>query len=328
MPSPGTASPQASYAHQQYWRAYQAYFPAHLAIGSDDTIIEEMFAWRSINVHLDRYPVSNAQATIILIHGAGGYGRMFAPMGKLLQHLGYEVIAPDLPGYGLSNAPAHLIDYNTWTTLLVDLVAREHHRNGRPIILFGGSIGGYLAYLCAAQSPFVSGLIATTLADTRQEEVKRELTRNSLLYHLGLPLLRWSSGLVGRWRLPVKWFTHMDRMSSQPGLTNLVMHDPLGGGNKVPLRLLHSLFAVTPAVEPEAFTQCPVLLTHPAADTWTTVASSKLFYDRLTVKKQLVLLENCGHFPVEQPGLQQLEDAVRLFIQTVVDTHTSCKPQD
>jgi alpha-beta hydrolase superfamily lysophospholipase len=319
MPANKTNSSTRSYTDHPYWRGYQAFFPAHLAIGDAECIEEDNFVWRSLNIHLDRYRVQNARATVILVHGAGGYGRLFAPMGKLLQGLGYEVIAPDLPGYGLSQAPTNCVDYAAWTDLLVDLVARTHKQYARPIVLLGGSIGGYLAYLCAAQSPHVAGVIATTLADTREPDVRRDLTKNRLLQHLGLPLLKYSIALTGHWRLPVKWFTHMDRMSNQPALAKRVMEDPLGGGNKVPLRLLQSLFAVTPAVEPEDFTQCPVLLAHPAEDTWTKVESSLLFFNRLKVNKRLVLLDNCGHFPVEQPGLAQFEVAVSDFMQTVVD---------
>lgn len=323
MPAATHTTPPARYTHHTYWRKYQAFFPAHLAIGGDDIIEEETFTWQSMHIHLDRFPVPDARATVILVHGAGGYGRLFAPMGKLLQGLGYEVVAPDLPGYGLSPAPATSINYTTWTDLLVDLVEQEHLRTQRRVVLFGGSIGGFLAYLCAAKSPYVAGLIATTLADTRLAQVQKELTRNRFLQYAGLPLLKWATPLVGNWRLPVKWFTHMQRMSNQPDLVKLVMEDTLGGANRVPLRLLNSLFNVTPAQEPESFTQCPVLLTHPAADTWTSVDRSLLFFNRLTVKKQLVLLENCGHFPVEQPGLQQFEDAVNHFLQTITETHAT-----
>lgn len=325
MPAPSSQKNPLRYSDHTYWRKYQAFFPAHLAIGGDDIIEEETFTWQSMHIHLDRFPVPDARATVILVHGAGGYGRLFAPMGKLLQGLGYEVIAPDLPGYGLSPAPATLIDYATWSDLIVDLVEQEHLRTQRPVVLFGGSIGGFLAYLCAAKSPYVAGLIATTLADTRLRQVKKELTKNRLLQYVGLPLLQWTTPLVGNLRLPVKWFTHMQRMSNQPALVKLVMQDALGGANKVPLRLLNSLFTALPAKEPESFTQCPILLTHPAADTWTTVDSSLLFFNRLNVHKQLVLLDNCGHFPVEQPGLQQFENAVRQFLQAIVDTHSPHK---
>ena len=61
---------------------------------------------------------------------------------------------------------------------------------------------------------------------------------------------------------------------------------------------------------PEDFDACPVLLAHPAEDRWTPVQLSRTFFDRIRAPKQLVMLEGAGHFPVEQPGLDQLTDAV------------------
>ena len=39
---------------------------------------------------------------LILLHGGGGNGRLLSPIGVFFQKLGYECIAPDLPGFGLT----------------------------------------------------------------------------------------------------------------------------------------------------------------------------------------------------------------------------------
>ena len=109
----------------------------------------------------------------------------------------------------------------------------------------------------------------------------------------------------------------MQGLTNDPALTRLLCHDALGGGNRTPLRFLHSLLAVRPAIEPEAFEVCPVLLAHPAADRWTTVEASRPFFDRIRAPKQLVMLENCGHLPVEEPGLSRLEEAAVDFLTAV-----------
>jgi len=49
-------------------------------------------------LHLDRHGPPDAGLTVILVHGAGGYGRMFAPLAQRLAVAGHEVLAPDLPG--------------------------------------------------------------------------------------------------------------------------------------------------------------------------------------------------------------------------------------
>ncbi|EOW2138227.1 TPA: alpha/beta hydrolase [Stenotrophomonas maltophilia] len=273
----------------------------------------EVVAWAQGRLRMDRHGPTDAGLTVLLVHGAGGYGRMFAPLAAELAAAGYEVLAPDLPGYGLSPAPWQQVDYAAWKRALLSLIDAEHRRRPRPFVLLGASIGGYLAYLVATESPWVQGLAATTLADPRDPVVQAALVRQRWMRRL-LPGLRPLSKVSRGLRVPVRWFTHMQRMSRNPGLTALVCADPLGGGNRVPLGLLASLFHTAPALEPEQFNRCPVLMLHPACDDWTPVAISDRFYQRLAAPKQRVLLDGCGHFPVEQPGLDQLRAALLPFL--------------
>ncbi|MGM0431306.1 MAG: alpha/beta hydrolase, partial [Spirochaetota bacterium] len=60
---------------------------------------------------------------------------------------------------------------------------------------------------------------------------------------------------------------------------------------------------------------CPVLMLHPEDDRWTPVEISRLFFDRLRVEKSLILLEGAGHFPIETPGLRQLEVETLSFVE-------------
>lgn len=306
------------YRSSPYWLQYQDFFPPSARLCADDAPAEEWFAWRGAAIHVDRFATHapTASLTVILVHGGGGYGRMFAPLGKLLHAAGYEVIAPDLPGYGLSQAGHELTTYANWVDLLCDLAAAEQRRSDRRVVLLGGSLGGYLAYLCAARMgpQLVAGLIATTLADPRSALVQRQFARNALVLHGLLPLLPWFAALFGTLRLPIKWFTKMQAMSNDPALTRLVAADPCGGGAWVPVSFMQSIFSARPTIEPEDFEVCPILLAHPAADRWTGIASSQEFFDRIKGQKTLRMLDNCGHFPIEEPGITQLQDAALDFL--------------
>lgn len=244
---------------------------------------------------------------------------MFAPLGKLLHGAGYEVIAPDLPGYGLSQTGGAMTTYQSWVELLCDLASAEQRRSGRRVVFFGGSLGGYLAYLCAARmgSQLVAGVIATTLADPRSKLVQRQFARNALVLHVLMPLMPWFVPFIGALRLPIKWFTKMNAMSNDSVLNRLVAADPFGGGVHVPVRFMHSIFTARPDIEPENFEVCPVLLVHPADDRWTGIASSRDFFDRIKGEKNLVMLDNCGHFPVEEPGITQLQQAALQFLSAI-----------
>ena len=88
------------------------------------------------------------------------------------------------------------------------------------------------------------------------------------------------------------------------------------GYDGVSVRFILSLINTGPEIEPESFALCPFLLAHPEKDRWTPVRLSRLFFDRLVCKKEIVLPGNAGHFPIEQPGLRQLEDSAVNFLKS------------
>ncbi|MCE4072344.1 MULTISPECIES: alpha/beta fold hydrolase [Pseudomonas] len=71
-----------------------------------------------------------------------------------------------------------------------------------------------------------------------------------------------------------------------------------------------------PVIEPEAFKVCPVLLPQPAADRWTPLSLSQPILKRLSnVQVTTRLLDNAGHYPLEEPGLGQMSAAILAFVR-------------
>ncbi|PVZ14176.1 hypothetical protein [Actinomycetospora cinnamomea] len=118
-------------------------------------------------------------------------------------------------------------------------------------------------------------------------------------------------------RVPVRWLARMSAMSSDPELTALVCRDPRGGGGRVSLRFLRTWMTSRPVVAPEDFTVCPLTLVHPGADAWTPPELSLRFLRRIAAPTEAVLLEGAGHLPVEQPGVDQLRDALHRVLDGV-----------
>ena len=56
---------------------------------------------------------------------------------------------------------------------------------------------------------------------------------------------------------------------------------------------------------PELMTT-PVTLLHPSRDAWTPVELSVRVLRRIAAPTTLVMLRECGHFPVEEPGITDL----------------------
>jgi alpha-beta hydrolase superfamily lysophospholipase len=303
-----------SYAEIDHWRKYQGFLPARMRLSEGREPAEDWWSWRGADIHLDRYAAPAAPLTVVLLHGAGGNGRLLAPFGLMLRGHGYEAVLPDLPGYGLSVVSPGLVTHERWVDCVVDLAEAEARRTGRPVVLLGMSLGGLLAYLAAAQGRKAAGVIATTLADPRLPIVRDQFGKHPWLGRVLTPLLPPLAAVFGGLRLPIRWLANMKGVANDPEIVRLVCEDPIGGGSRVPLRFLRSVLAIRPAVEPEDFDICPVLLAHPAADRWTTVEASRPFFDRIKGPKELVMLENCGHLPIEEPGVSRLEEVVVAFL--------------
>lgn len=305
------------YADLDRWRRYQEFFPASMRCTAETTPREEWWRWNGIDVHLDRLPVPASPIKVIVLHGAGAYGRVMAPAAVIARSQGWETVSPDLPGYGLTPVGRERMTYSLWVDCVSALIDAELERDGRPVVLFGVSLGGMLAYHAAARSKRVVGLAATTLADAREPAVRRGFARTPLLGSAGLWLLSTLHPLTDGLPLPMRHMSKMNHISNKPALSELCSTDPLGGGNWVPARFLRTFVETDPDVEPEDFDVCPVLLTHPGVDRMTDIAHSRRFFDRLAAPKRMVVLEGASHMPTEQPGLDQMERAVVDFVAAI-----------
>jgi pimeloyl-ACP methyl ester carboxylesterase len=255
-----------------------------------------------ITTRIARRPVEDARAACLVLHGAGGNARLLSPVLAALELAGIDSACADLPGYGHSTVPPERFSYDTWVAYASDLARREAERHGGPIALAGFSIGGMLAYHVACQAPeAVDRIAVTNLLDPRDPAVRRGVSRHPALGRL-------TKGMVpalDRVRVPIRWLANMRAVANDGEFSAAVVSDRRGGGTTVPLRFLRTWMSYEPPVEPERFDK-PVLLLHPGADRWTPPALSKPFFDRLAGPKRYVELENCGHAPIEEPGLSTM----------------------
>lgn len=234
-------------------------------------------------MHLDAWGADDALITVIALHGAGGHGRLMAPFCRTVVHHGHRAIAPDLPLFGLTDiAHRAAVRYADWVELVVDLVAQEAPRG--PVVLFGASIGGGLAYDAAAvaahRGPRVAGVIATALLDPGQRDVRVAASRNRALAAT-VSLARRLPARLLEVSVPMALTSRLFRMSDTPGLARACARDAQGGGTRAPLAFLLDWLATPPAVEPERFDVGPVLLVHPAQDRWTPAPLSLRFAQRI-----------------------------------------------
>lgn len=275
--------------------------------------------WRGRSVHIARAARPDAPVRVMGIHGAGGHAKALWPFAALAADEGVDILFPDMPIYGLTVEPRPgQVRYRDWIDLLCDLVDAERASDPRPLVLFGASMGGMMAYEVAARTGQVAAVLATCLLDPADPEARAAAARWGAAGKAAPTLLPPVARVAGGLRLPIKWLVGMNRMSNNPDLSRLCGSDPRGGGVRVPLGFLADWFTYPHAV-PEQFTAAPVTLLHPASDRWTPPQQSQRFLDRIAAPTQSILLENCGHFPIEEPGLTQLTTAARSVIAEVAE---------
>jgi pimeloyl-ACP methyl ester carboxylesterase len=311
------AMTNGTYVDEADWQRYQPFLPEPYRLTDADLPREETWPWAGLAVHVDRYVTADAPATLVGLHGGGGYGRMLAPIGLLARRLGLEAVLPDLPGYGLTRVPRRRFTYETWVACATDLIAAESLRSKRPVIVLGASMGGMLALHAAAAGASLAGIVATTLIDPRDPAVLHALGSTPWSGPLGARVLASAPALTDPLPVPMALATNMRAIANNEAITRIVCHDRLGGARVVPARFLRTWLQYNPDGEPGTVRR-PVLLAHPANDRWTPTELSQRVFDRLPGPKRIVILKNCGHFPLEEPGLAELEASVRAFVDSIL----------
>lgn len=297
------------------WVELQNYLPQNNRITDEIQPEEKTIEYRNSTIRFDEYVPKNKDAdiTIVIFHGVGGNGRLLSFIAVPLLRAGFKVICPDLPGYGYT-VIKESFDYSTWIDYGSFIVKQELNKKNK-VYIFGLSAGGMLAYNVACQVGKINGLIVTNLLDNRYQEVRDYSAKNRFHARVGVKILNKLPASITKMKIPVKSVANMKAIVNNKEVLKLLLKDKVGSGSSVSISFLLSMMNSIPIIEPEKFDICPVLMVHPDQDKWTPTHISRLFFDKIKANKELVMLENAGHFPLEEPGIRQLEEAVISFIK-------------
>jgi len=306
--------PTSRYEGGKSWLDYKRILKDRFGIAVEDDPKESWFEWRGHQVHLDtQSPAEDVKGTMILVHGAGGNGRLLAPLGSIAVRRGWKVVAPDLPGYGITETrKSWQDDYSEWPALIADLISREKG----PVVLLGLSVGGMTAFRAAQMGPSLSGVVATTLVDMTDPSTFVSAARWRWLGYLSLLLMRLLPSIMDRMPLPLALVTPLGAMTTDPDLKRWFRRDPLIGARIVRGRFFRTLHQYIPP-RPDFELPCPLLLVHPGADEWTPTAMSLPVFDQVPSTKRLRVLTNGSHMPAEFPAWAELSDEVGHFLADV-----------
>ncbi|MFY0216938.1 alpha/beta hydrolase [Bacillus cereus] len=309
------------YSEQSAWREIQAYLPKKYHFTDNYHPTEEWWNWKGHEVHLDCFRNKNAPVKVILLHGVGTNGRQMSMiLGGPLSKDGFETIAIDMPTYGVTKVKTgSVVKYDDWVDLASDYIDYEQQRDDRPIVLYGLSAGGMETYHVAAKNKKVKGIIGMTFLDQKNQQVRDQTAKNLFMSRVGIPMAGVASNIgLENFKMKMSTASKMSALCNNEKVMEIFNRDKTSAANKASMRFLDSYGNYKPAMEPEDFDVCPILLTQPEQDRWTPLHLSTPFLNKIKkVDVKIVMLENGGHYPVEQPALDQMHDAIVEFIYKV-----------
>lgn len=311
-----------NYSEQKEWKEIQQYLPKKLHFTNSYQPVEKWWDWKGHKVHLDCFPNPNAKAKVILLHGVGTNGRQMSMiLGGPLSKDGFETIAIDMPSYGVTEVrKGSLVKYDDWVDLASDYIDYELQRDDRPIVLYGLSAGGMETYHVAAKNKKVKGIIGMTFLEQRYQQVRDETARNIFMSRVGIPMAGVACNIgLGGFKMKMSTASKMSALCNDERVMKVFNRDKTSAANKASMKFIDSYENYKPVMEPEGFDVCPILLTQPDQDRWTPLHLSTPFLNRIKkVDVKIVKLENGGHYPVEQPALDQMHNAILEFINKVI----------
>jgi pimeloyl-ACP methyl ester carboxylesterase len=133
-----------------------------------------------LSISTIEYPISNTHyrraqpdlPTIFILHGWGSSSERWSGVIEQLSRAEYDVLAPDLPGFGQSVPPPgpwNVEEYAAWAGAFLDSL------NVRPLLIVGHSFGGRVAIRLLQQRPdLAQGLVLCASSGIKHPPTRKQ----------------------------------------------------------------------------------------------------------------------------------------------------------
>jgi len=117
----------------------------HVKLLCFNSPVDSLTTYDGLRLHLQRWPARGTpRGTVQILHGLGEHGARYGALAAELSGAGWQVVAHDLRGHGLSDGARGSIPLGAG--LLADVATvMDHVRSDGPLVLLGHSMGGVLA---------------------------------------------------------------------------------------------------------------------------------------------------------------------------------------
>jgi dienelactone hydrolase len=163
-----------------FWHNYAPWF-GQATIDTIERTVEDVWidsGGGQIHLSLFRHPdPAETIGTVVVSHCIAGYGLLIAPLGLRLMERGFNVVLPNLAGYGFN--PRRRGDW-TWAEFVQNFLgtldaAQERYR--KSLFLAGMSQDGPLPYHAACHRPDLAALACYYLYDYRDTRFLADVSR-------------------------------------------------------------------------------------------------------------------------------------------------------
>ncbi len=308
-----------TYQTNSYWEKINELLPSSFQIQQHNLPVEETWDWNGNKIHLDRYPNASATYRIFLHHGVGTNGRQLNMIfGHKMAALGYDVVAIDNLGFGMTEVNQKNITYEDWVHCYADFVNAETKRDYKKPILYGLSAGGMLTYNASYYIKEVYGIIGMCFLKNDDKIVGDESAKYKGTNWFVIPLSQVLSKTFLR-RIPIsmKAVSKMNALVNNKTALDIFLQDPSSAANKVQLKFISGYMTYKSKVQVQDFDKCPILLTQPAADKWTPLFLSEISMKGIKAPFEIKFLEDGSHYPMEEKALIQLIQYADEFIKNL-----------
>lgn len=306
-----------SYNTNAAWKELNKLLPADFQINDNNLPVEEVWEWKGNKIHLDRYPNSNAKYRIFLHHGVGTNGRQLNMIfGHKMAELGYDVVAIDNLGYGMTEVTQPNVTYQDWVQCFADFVNEETKRDYKKPILYGLSAGGMLTYNAACYMDEVYGIIGMCFLQNDNKTVGNRTAKYKGTNWFVIPLLEKMAKKESKTKMiSMKKVSKMNALVNNKEALKIFLKDDASANAKVQLQFLSSYLTYKSAIPVTEFDKAPILLTQPELDRWTPLELSEISMKGIKAPFTVKILEGGGHYPMEEKALQELIQYADEFIK-------------
>jgi pimeloyl-ACP methyl ester carboxylesterase len=303
----------------EYWKNYMIkWFGSELIDKWKEHVTLDNINSNNSKINLEVYDTGNKNATtIVFAHGIAGYARILLPFTIPLFEKGYNLVIPDLQGYGYNSGIKGDFEWNAHKQNLKDTVDYAINRFSGKIVLGGASMGGPLAYAAACEHEAIDGLACWCLWDFNDREFMLKETNTKRFTYLLIPIFKLISKIFGKLKIKTYKLISYDTLTDSTEFNNLVKNDPQAGTTITLLGATSLVLQSMPKTKHEDFNK-PVIILQPEEDEMTPKYYTQKVFDKLNTTKKYVEVKGAPHFPTDIASYQTWANEVDSFIRSTI----------